>query len=478
MGNLIKVRPLIIAILLVYQAFIASAQTNEIKIYLRGVSESKISLIPLAGTKAFRPVLELQSVKANTEATLTIPVEYLPGEFVLRFDYKEKPESTPYPCEKHIVVSDQPLAINLNPMYCNSSDSSKFQPNELENDALNRFQSDLGRRMQKIGLLQQFMMEYDEPQSPFYQQGIAEYERRRLDFNTWIGQQTEKDSNLFVSSIYRFHYLPAVSFSGSEQERLLNLIAGYFDGIDWSNPYIIRTSQMNEWMNSYVNLHGQMATTINLRDSLIPAAAYKAIEKTKTGHPLVYGWMVDYFYRGFESNNMPQGMKVLEPYLNDPNCLTSKRMEIDRRLRGMESLVPGIIAPDFSLKGADGLEFTISKYRPAAGNVLIIFWSADCAHCIEEINKLYPWQQQKDNAKKIEVIAISLDETDTEIAAWERQIAELQGWKHLRAKEGINSKVANDYFILSTPVMILSDAVTRRIIAMPENAVEIDKYLH
>jgi hypothetical protein len=34
-------------------------------------------------------------------------------------------------------------------------------------------------------------------------------------------------------------------------------------------------------MNSTVNLHGLMAATQALRDSLIPAAAYKAIEKAK-----------------------------------------------------------------------------------------------------------------------------------------------------------------------------------------------------
>lgn len=455
----------------------AVSQETTIILNLRGVSESKISLIPLAGTKAFRPVLELQSVKANTEVTLTIPQEYLPGEFVLRFDYKEKPESTPYPCEKHIVIGNQPLTLWLNPMYCNSADSSKFQPGELENAALRRFQSELGPKMQKIGLLQQFLMGYDDPQSEFYRQGIAEYERRRTEFNAWIGRQVSKDKDLFASGTYRFHYLPRISFTGSERDRLLNLIEGYFEGIDFNDPLIIRSAQMNEWMNAFVNLHGQMATSVALRDSLIPAAAFKAIEKAKTGHPQVYGWMVDYFYRGFESNNMPQGMKVLQPYLEDPACLTSKRMEIERRLKGMETLMPGIQAPDFTLTDAFGIEFNFSAYKPAAQHLLILFWSADCAHCLEEINQLYPWLQQAGNSAKTEVIAISLDESDTEVAAWEGKIKELRGWKHLRAKEGINSPVANDYFILATPVMILVDSKTRNIIEMPASVLQLQQLL-
>jgi thiol-disulfide isomerase/thioredoxin len=452
-------------------------QNVNIELNLRGVSESKISLLPLAGRKAYRPILDLPTVKSGDATVLYIPAEYLPGEFVLRFDYKEKPESTPYPCEKHIVVGRQSLTLWLNPMYCNSSDSSKFQPGELENAALRRFQSELGNRMQKIGLLQQFLMGYDEPQSAFYLQGIAEYERRRSEFNVWLDQQVDKDAALFVSSTYRFHYLPGISFTGSERDRLLNLIDGYFEGLDFNDPLIIRSAQMNEWMNAYVNLHGQMATSVALRDSLIPAAAYKAIEKAKTGHPQVYGWMVDYFYRGFESNNMPQGMKVLQPYLDDPACLTSKRMEIERRLKGMETLVPGIKAPEFTLSDDAGKEFTFSKYRPVAKNLLIIFWSADCAHCMEEINQLYPWQQQAGISDKLEVIAVSLDESATEVAAWERKIKELKGWKHLRAKEGINSQIANDYFILATPVMVLINGLTGEITALPPNHQQIGKYL-
>lgn len=90
--------------------------------------------------------------------------------------------------------------------------------------------------------------------------------------------------------------------------------------------------------------------------------------------------MVDYFYHGYESNNIPAGIKILEPYLDDPACLTSRKMEIERRLKG---------------------------------------------------------------------------------------------WKQLLAREGIRSKSASDYFILATPVMVLLDAKTRTILAMPDTVEEL-----
>lgn len=458
-----------IFILCLLSVFQASAQSLSLTIHLRGVSESKISLMALSGTKAFKSIVEVQGIKNEETTTIQVPKDNLPGEFVLRFDYKEKKESTPYPSEKYIFINDQNLELWVSPMFANNPDSTWFQTGEKENTTFALFSKENSRQMQKIGLLQQFLMEYDEPTSDFYLEGLKEYEKRRQAYNQWIDQKVKEDSPLFATSLYRFSYLPKISFQGSEQSRLLSVIEHYFDGIDFNDPIIIKTSRMNDWMNTYVNLHGQMATTVALRDSLIPVAAFKAIEKAKKGNPLVYGWMVDYFYRGFESNNLPQGMKVLQPYLDDPACMTTKRMEIERRLKGMETIVPGIIAPDFSLKDNNNQAFNFKNFLPQEQYTLLLFWSADCSHCKETIDALYPWSQNKEIKDKLNVIAISLDETEAEVSAWEQKIKIVPEWKHLRAPEGINSKVANDYFILATPVMILINSKTKDIISLPEN---------
>ncbi|MFH1119837.1 MAG: thioredoxin family protein [Bacteroidota bacterium] len=448
-----------------------SAGENDLTIIFhpRGVIETNITLLPLSGPRQFKSLAELKSVKSGQTAVLTIPGEYLPGEFVIRFDYREKQESTPYPSEKHILIGNQPLELWVHPMFANNPDSTWFSKSETENAAFALFSKENGRQKEKIGLLHQFLMAYDNPESDFYRQGIHEYNQRRQAYNVWLEKKTKEDKALFASSLYRFSYLPEVAWTGTEQERISSMISHYFDGIDLNDPIITKTSQLNEWMNNFVNLHGQMATSVALRDSLFPAAAKSAIEKAKKGHPQVYGWMVDYFYRGFESNNLPQGMKVLEPYLNDPACLTTKRMEIERRLNGMKTLVTGAKAPDFLLFDGENNPFQLYHYSTPAKYTLLLFWSADCSHCAETIHLLHPWSQQPDIRKRISVIAISLDETSTEIDAWKNKIKNLSGWKHLRANEGINSKVANDYYILATPVMILLNAETGEIAATPDS---------
>jgi thiol-disulfide isomerase/thioredoxin len=267
--------------------------------------------------------------------------------------------------------------------------------------------------------------------------------------------------------------VPEISWQGSETDRIRNLINHYFDGIDFNNPLIIKTSALNKWIDGYVNLYGQLSTTVALRDSLIPLAGKTAIEKARQGHPLVYGWMVDYFYRGYETNNISSGMKILEPYMNDPNCLTSKRQEITKRLKGMETLVAGSIAPDISLKNPAGKLFELNSFETPCRYILLLFWSAGCSHCMEMVNSLYPWQQQTEIRQKIMVVAISLDETESEIKAWEQKKAELGGWEHLRAVDGIRSKTASDYFVLATPVMVLLDRKTKEIVTLPNTVNEL-----
>jgi len=451
----------------------SQARDVVITIHMRGVFENNMSLMALNGSQQFKAIAGIQGIKNGETAKLQVAKKNLPGEFVLRFDYKEKKESTPYPSEKRIFISEQDFELWVNPLTCNNPDSTWFQEGERENAAFASFSKQNSLRKEKLVLLQQFLINYDDTKTKLYQTGIEEYEQRRQAYNQWLDNRVKEDKALFVSCMYRFQYVPQIPWEGTETDRMISMLHHYFDGIDFNDPVITKTSQLNEWMNNYVNIYGQMATTATLRDSLLPVAAKTAIEKAKQGNSVVYGWMVDYFYRGFETNDIPKGMKVLEPYLDDPNCLTSKRMEIERRLKGMETLVKGSTAPDILLKDAYGGMFELNNYETSSKYILLLFWSAECSHCKETIDVLYPWQSQPEILQKMSVVAISLDETETEVKAWEQKIKDLTGWKHMRAVEGVRSKVASDYFVLATPVLILLDARTKKIISLPSTVTQL-----
>ena len=429
----------------------------------------------LSGGRPSKSVADMQGTKNGETARLAVGKENLPGLFVLRFDYREKESSTPYPSEKSIFISNQDLELWVNPMFCNNGDSTRFQQDERENAAFLRFSKEKSRRKEKIGLLQNFLINYDDAESSFYKMGIDEYEQRRQIHNTWLKTSEQEDKALFISNLYSFQHIPEIALKGDETDRINSLINHYFDGMDFTNPLLIKLPELNRWMDNYVNLYGQLSTTVALRASLFPRAGANAIKKAKQVDPLVYGWMVDYFYRGYETNGINAGMKVLEPYLNDPNCLTAKRQEIARRLKGMEMLIPGTRAPDIAMKDTNDRQFNLNTFETPGKYILVLFWSADCSHCVEMTNLIYPWQQQAGVHPKVTVVAISLDETSTEIQEWKKKAPQMKGWKHLRAPDGIRSKAASDYYVLATPVMVLLDAKIKMIVALPNTLSELIK---
>ena len=113
-------------------AFHGRAQVRNvaITIHLHGVYESKISLLSLSGNKIFKSSAEVQGIKNGETTRFSVSKENLPGEFVLRFDYKEKESSTPYHSEKYIFINDQDMELWISPIYCNNVDSTWFQKGE------------------------------------------------------------------------------------------------------------------------------------------------------------------------------------------------------------------------------------------------------------------------------------------------------------------------------------------------------------
>lgn len=449
----------------------------SITIHHRGSYESKISLIPQSGKGALKPFIEKEGVKKGQTVVLQIPDTFLPGEFILRFDYKQNPSDQPYPAEKRIIINRQDLELWVHPVYCNNPDSTWFQKDEKENRTFAAFMVENSRRKEKIGLLQNLLFNYDDTGSELYRMAIIEYEKRRKDFNDWIVSQRKQYKSLFASTLFSFQYIQQINWKGNEFERKKSLRDNYFEGIDFRDTMLIKTPAMKEWMDAYVNLYGELVTNITMRDSLFTLAGKTAIEKAKTGHPLLYGWMVDYFFNGYESFNIERGIKMLRPYVDDPNCLLTKRKEISMRITGINTLKPGTTAPNIIMEDSDNRTFNLYANQTLKKFTLVIFWSADCSHCNETVGMLSKLYLREDVRQRLDIVAISVDETDTEIRAWKQKISEMKTWKHLRAEEGIRSKVANDYYVLGIPVMVLIDSKTRKIIGLPAEVMDLERLL-
>lgn len=458
-------------------ASISAEDSTSVHINIRGVYDCKISLITLAANGMLEPVISLDGVKSGETAKLEVSKDKLPGEFVLRLDYRLTEQDEPYPSEKLIIVGQENLQLWIHPLYSNNPDSTWFQKGEKENNAYSTFLSENSEQKISLGLLQNFLINYDNTGSEFYQSGIEEYESRRKSYNKWIKKEINKYRKLFVSRLFGFEYIPQVNWIGTEADRKQSLRENYFEGMYFDDPLLLKTSKLKKWMDGYVNLYGELATTVEMRDSLFTLAGKSAIEAAKKGDPNVYGWMVDYFFNGYESFNITGGIAMLETYINDPNCMSDKTDDIRLRIEGIKTLTTGVIAPDFTLRTFDNQQFNLYDSDLTGKYTLLLFWSADCGHCTETISSLENWYSTNSSRALINIVTISLDETDKELAKWKESISKLPGWTHLRTQEGMRSKVVRDYYLVGIPVMILVDSVSKEVIGLPDTVDQLRKYL-
>ena len=448
---------------------IQDAQDRLLAVHLHEVFDAKISLLPFKGLRTMPAIAEVSNVKSGEAVKLTIPAAYVPGAFVLRIDYRAKESDTPYPAERVIFINKQDVELKVNPPYINNDERTSFNVGEEENRVYSSFMKANSARRMPIDLLRQLLLSYDRPQSDFYTQGVKEYEQRRVEYNNWLTDQARAHKKLYVSHLFGFQYIPAVVWSGDEKDHMNQILKNYFDGIDFNDPLIIRSSEMSVFMDAYMGLYGLQASTTELRDSLFTQAGSVACEKASKGDPLVYGWMVDYFYAGYETYNIKNGMVMLQKHIDDPNCLTSKKQQITERLESITRLASGVMSPDFVMSDNKGKDFEFHKWKPKARQKLLVFWTTDCIDCMKLVEELRQWHDQSANKKIVDIVAVNLDEPEVGVKRWEKVIGMTPLWKHLQAKQGVNSPVAREYSILSAPAMFLVDSKNNLIISVPEN---------
>ncbi len=143
-----------------------------------------------------------------------------------------------------------------------------------------------------------------------------------------------------------------------------------------------------------------------------------------------------------ELKNGLSGEAVKTPYFK----------ELDSKLKVIENVQIGKVAPDFKLTNPDGKEIELKSFR---GKYLLIdFWASWCRPCrMENPNVVKVYKQYKD--KGLEILGVSLDNEKSKwVEAIEKdgiswaQVSDLKGWR---------SDVAKLYGVQSIPQTVLLD---------------------
>jgi len=463
----------ILSCALILAMYGSNATARKLNVQIRGVYKSKVKLTPFNGLSFAVPLAVSDTLYSGEGTSFFIPDSLLPGEFLLRFDFCAQKGDYPYPGELQLFINKEDITAYVNPQYLRGD--SLILEGDRENRIWWQFGQESGMRQQQIALLGQLLEGYTYTDSKVWKQAALEFEKRRTEYNRWIDSVSMANQGLYVGHLFRFLYMRAVNWEAPPDERFLQQAAHWFDDFDFNDTLVLRSRQMNEYINGYMGLFGSRATTIELRDSLFTEAGRLACERASSGNPKVYGWITDYFYSGFETYNITTGLKMLEQHINNPRCQTSKKQEIARRLEGIKKLVPGVSVPNLSLHDAEGYEHLVDLKSGDKDYRLLVFYESDCSHCHDLLEELRTWYGKPENAVWFSIYTIALDDTQEKWEPVHKKNA--FPWTDMYATGGVNSKAASDYYVLSTPNLFLIDK-HGKLVNIPDTVHGLDVFLN
>ena len=452
-----------IVLLSIFLALGIQAKAQEqlgAKLILVSPKAGNYSVSVLPWQNGYQKTALQQAERQGDSLVYEVYVEYLPCQLTVQI----KPwEANARVMSFTVFITDENLNVEIKDW--------KSKPNwhgDKENMVNENFMDKSTVEKQQLGILQTFLVNYSV-KDKLAKQATKTYKQKQEGYNQWVNKQIKANSNLFVSRTWKSHLVNGAEISKDKEQNIRQIIDHSFDFEDFTDTTLLRTDYFLNLLNNYMSMNEMLVqATKGNREDLMTEAGRQIAEKASLGHPRLYGWVVDYLYTNYERYAIHAGITMLIEHIDNPNCLTYKKIEIKRRLDGMQRLAVGNKAPDLTVKNSKGdrVNLTVNDDQLS----LLFFYESNCPHCEELLGQFKKLSKSTDLAKDITISTIALDES---LEIWKTYSQKQQFvWNDYYVEGGINGKVAKDFCLLSSPSMFVIGK-GRIIESTPKNIIEL-----
>jgi thiol-disulfide isomerase/thioredoxin len=300
---------------------------------------------------------------------------------------------------------------------------------------------------------------------------IEEFNLLQKENDSLITKTIGQYPNLFAAKLIKMYREPFLDGTLSEQQRKDIFKTEFFTQLDFTDEALINTSIYTEKAFQYLMAYAQKGLTREQQEQefvkaveVIIEAIHPMTQRKQMNNSKVYELILDYLVRGFEKMNLENVLKSIAGKYEGSTCQTDEKTTLERRLAFLKYMTVGATVSDFTLNDVNGDPVTLSQIKK--GKTLLVFWASWCPHCNEMIPQIKNWQKQQ-NQQDLEIVAISLDSSETE---WKNKVRELdiESWYNLSDLKGWDGEVATEYNIYATPTLIIIGK-DRKIISLPVN---------
>lgn len=239
----------------------------------------------------------------------------------------------------------------------------------------------------------------------------------------------------------------------------------FFDFIDFENEVLLNASFLSEKAMNYVFYLNQ-SDDQQMQKILYEQAVDTLVQKIGNSNQVKKELLTVLLHVFAQLEDTWQVDRIIKShYSRLPESLKDKYeiTKIQERLK----LAVGRLAPDFSWVDK-GTQRNLYKLDQAETYVLV-FWSTDCSHCLNEIPQLYAYTE--DN-KSVHVISFALERNDE---GFKEHTKDLEEWTHILGLQKWEHPTARMYEIVETPTYFVLDS-NKRIIAKPEFFRDLKKF--
>ncbi len=346
--------------------------------------------------------------------------------------------------EANVTVARLPLGVTFK----NSPENEKFFK-------YMSFLSDIGKEQK--ALTEDLSKASTHTDSVKVQQNINELSRKVTAFRK---DYIKQNPGTLLSNIFNALEMPPVPMvtkaDGTQDTEAWyrNYKKIYWDNVAFDDERLVYTPLLDNRLDIYFSkLVMAVPDSFNAdADALISKARV-----SKEMFKFIVHWITKYAEESDVMGMDAVFVHMVENYYMKGDAYWLSQEAVEKYMERARSIAPNVIGnigPDIKMTKMDGGEMRLSTVK--AKYTLLVFWSPDCGHCLEEVPRVDSVIRAMGLEKKgLEVIAFNVDK-DT--SKWKNIIKEkkLERWTHVHDAGG-KSDFRAQYDVYGTPSIYLLD---------------------
>jgi thiol-disulfide isomerase/thioredoxin len=253
------------------------------------------------------------------------------------------------------------------------------------------------------------------------------------------------------------------------QDYMNSVVSNFFTNIDFDNKELYNSSFLIDKVTDYV-FYLNVADNQSLQQKLYKESIVKVMDKVEDNDVLRKEFSEYLITRFTNARNSGIVDWLLADYYDKLPADKQDAKFRDDKIATLRATV-GRTAPDFSWEEEDK-KFSLSTLKDGE-NYLLIFWSTQCSHCVEEIPEVHEFMKKH---AKTSVIGFAVEQDDIDFNSWAQN--KLYGWHNVMGTHPYNkweNETVQKYNLTGTPTYFVLDQ-NKKIIAMPNSFKDIKDY--